>query len=133
MRSTNFCKKVEELLEFLQQFLTVELIRISKLRRKEIPENPGIYAIYAPNGQELIYIGSTNNLKRRIYTNHMKGNKKASTLRRKLFKKFGSEDKVTEFLEQCFVRFLPLDGMSEKMIKIIEHFFIAILEPDMND
>jgi len=135
MRARNgvYQERIEKLSDGLQRFLAIERVKMIELSRKDIPNSPGIYAIYAPNSQKPLYIGSTNNLKRRIYTNHLKGDEKASTLRRKLFKELKDERRVTEFLETCSIRFVSLEDMSEKEIKRIEHFFIAILEPEMND
>ena len=129
----NYQERIEKLSDVLQRFLAIEQVKMVELMRKDIPNTPGIYAIYVPNSQKPLYIGSTNNLRRRIYTNHLKGNREASTLRRKLFKKLKDERSITEFLETCLVRFISLESMSEKEIKAVEHFFIAILEPKMND
>ena len=129
----NYQERIERLSDVLQRFLAIEQVKMVELMRKDIPNTPGIYAIYVPNSQKPLYIGSTNNLRRRIYTNHLKGNREASTLRRKLFKKLKDERSITEFLETCLVRFISLESMSEKEIKAVEHFFIAILEPKMND
>ncbi len=129
----NYQERIERLSDILRRFLEVKQIKMAELSRISIPESPGIYAIYAPSNQKPLYIGTTNNLRRRVYTNHLRGNREASTLRRKLFKKFKDEGKITEFLETCSVRFISLEGISEKEIKAIEHFFIAVLEPEMND
>ncbi len=129
----NYQERIEKLSDVLQRFLAIEQVKMVELRRKDIPDTPGIYAVYAPNSQKPLYIGSTNNLRRRIYTNHLKGNREASTLRRKLFKELKDERSVTEFLETCSIRYISLEGMSEKEIKAVEHFFISILEPEMND
>lgn len=127
----NYQERVEELSGILQRFLATEQVKMVELRRKDIPNTPGIYAIYTPNSQKPLYIGSTNNLRRRIYTNHLKGNREASTLRRKLFKKLKDERSATEFLETCSIRLISFESMSEKEIKAVEHFFIAVLEPRM--
>jgi len=129
----NYQERIKKLSDILQRFLTVKQVKIAELRRRDIPDSPGIYAIYTSNNQKPLYIGSTNNLRRRIYTNHLKGNRQASTLRRKLFKKLGDKRNVTEFIEACLIRFISLEGMNEKEIKAVEHFFIAILEPELND
>lgn len=105
---------------------------LADIRRKEIPEKPGIYAIYSPKSQKLIYVESTRNLRNRIYTNHLKGNARTSTLRRKLIMRLKSEENVSRFLESCSLRFLPLE-INEKELKSIEHFLIAILKPMLND
>ncbi len=126
-------ERVRKMSDILERFLAAKLVRIAELRRRDIPDCPGIYAIYTSNDQKPLYIGSTNNLRRRIYTNHLKGNRSASTLRRKLFKELRDEKSVTEFIEACSIRFISLEGMNEKEIKAVEHFFIAILEPKLND
>ena len=117
----NYQERIEELSHILQRFLAIEQVKMVELRRKAISDSPGIYAVYAPNSQKPLYIGSTNNLKCRIYTNHLKGNREASTLRRKFFKELKDERRVTEFLENCSIRLISLEGMSEKEIKAVEH------------
>jgi len=98
------------------KFLAIKQIKMARLNRKDIPDDPGVYAIYKPNNERPLYIGRTNNLKRRIYGNHLKGNRKVSTLRRKLFKELKDEKRVTEFLETCSIRYIPLESMCEREI-----------------
>ena len=62
----NYQERIKKLSDILQRFLTIEQVKMVELNRKDIPDSPGIYAVYAPNSQKLLYIGSTNNLKRRI-------------------------------------------------------------------
>ncbi len=126
-----FQKRIEKFSEILQKFLSTDIFKVANLRRRDIPEEQGIYAIYSPENK-LVYVGSTSNLRSRIYTNHLKGNARSSTLRRKLVKRLKSEEEVSRFLESCSIRFLAVE-MSERELKSIEHFFIAILNPLLND
>ena len=74
-----FQKRIEKFSEVLQKFLSTDIFKVANLRRRDIPEEQGIYAIYSPE-DKLVYVGSTNNLRSRIYTNHLKGNARSSTL-----------------------------------------------------
>ncbi|MGC8977156.1 MAG: GIY-YIG nuclease family protein, partial [Candidatus Ratteibacteria bacterium] len=51
-----------------------------------LPKNGGVYRIFETNAcwRETIYIGSTNNLRGRIYDNLLRGDAIAHTLRGKL-------------------------------------------------
>ncbi len=127
----SYQKRIEKFSEILKEFISSEMFELATLRRKDIPGKQGIYAIYSPESK-LVYVGSTSNLRSRIYTNHLKGNVRSSTLRRKLIKRLKSEEEVSRFLESCSIRFLAID-VSGRELKSIEHFFIAILNPLLND
>jgi len=107
----------------------LELIDIAKrIETSDIPETGGVYAII--HDGNVIYIGSTNNLKRRILNNHLMGSKDVSVLRKKLLKEFRSEEAITKFLNNCSVAFMPVEG---SIRKVLEYYLIAILKPKYNN
>ena len=125
-------ENIRQYLQYLKKFLVQKLVKVKELRRKSVLAKRGIYGFYDANGT-LLYIGTTDNLKRRIFNNHISGNARASSLRRKLKKTLKEESQITQFLENCYLRFLPLQNVEQRLLKLIEHFFIAILVPTLND
>jgi hypothetical protein len=126
---------VEERITVLQTKLSALLsarsMEIGKLRRGDFPEQAGVYIIYEKADKKPLYIGTTDNLKRRIWNNHLKGNIEASTLRRKLYQNLKSEAEITKFIENCSIKFLTID--TPEILKSLEHFAIAVLNPELND
>ena len=93
-----------------------------------MPDVSGIYAIYE-NG-EIIYIGISSNLRRRLLGDHRSGDRQASSLRRNLaaFYKLDSEEKITEHILNNFkFKYAKVDSP-----KNLEHFVISILMPKLN-
>jgi len=103
------------------------LIILKRFFSADIPDEEGVYAIIH-NG-EVIYIGSSNNLRRRILDNHLRGSRDVSVLRAKLLDKLGSEKAVTEFLSKCEVAFMVTKVIPRKAL---EHYLIAMFEPRYN-
>lgn len=106
----------------------LELIDMAqRVETSDIPETGGVYAII--HDGKVIYIESTNNLKRRILNDHLKGSEDMSVLRRKLLKEFGCEEAITEFLSKCNFAFMPVE---DTIRKALEHYLIAIIKPKYN-
>jgi hypothetical protein len=62
------------------------------------------------------------------------GNRRVSPIKRKLIEsgKFRSEKRVKQYLENdCFVQYLLV--LDKRFRDILEHFIIAILNPEFND
>ena len=103
----------------------LELIDMAqRVETSDIPETGGVYAII--HDDEVIYMGSTNNLKRRILNDHLKGSKDRSVLRKRLLKEFEREEAITEFLNKCNFAFMPVE---DNIRKALEQYLIAIFKP----
>ena len=66
-------KRMREGVHLAEQFREKEKIPFSELKPSLIPELPGVYAIGRCETDEVLYVGRTKNLRRRIYTNHLHG------------------------------------------------------------
>jgi len=119
-------EKILELINYASEFLAL-LEKPQRLTSAKIPNDSGIYAII--HRGDVIYIGSSNNLKRRILDNHLNGSKDVSVLRAKLYNRLRSEYEVTKFLEDCNVVFMTVH---DNLKKALEHYLIALLEPAYN-
>jgi len=122
---------MESRIQFLKGYIKLlESMPLTNFEVKDIPEEPGLYAIYDEN-DVLIYIGQTSNLQRRLLRNHRSGNSRGSAFRRALMKdkEFENEKIMSSYIRNnCTFRYLPL----QKELSAIEHFLIAVLEPKLN-
>ncbi len=117
-----------------------ELLKLPGLRfdaelSKRLPKEPGLYRIYEKGkAGKTIYIGKSKSLHRRIINDHFRGDKIASTLKRKLIKNsgFANEKEVENYLvRKCLVQFILIK--EQALLARIEHFAIAVLSPKWND
>jgi|GEM_PF-656666 len=122
-----FDKLIQKLKQNMNRLLATQEVPLSKASP---PKSPGVYMIFF-NGK-LQYIGSSGNLKERIKTNLLSGNKEAHTLINKLCTlKNWSIDEVRNFLKTAAtIRFI--DTETEDDAKILEDVLVAIYHPFYN-
>jgi excinuclease UvrABC nuclease subunit len=122
-----FDKLIQKLKQNMNRLLAIQEVPLSKASP---PKSPGVYMIYF-NG-ELQYIGSSEDIKRRIKTNLLSGNKESHTLINKLCTlKNWSIDEVRNFLKTAAtIKFI--DTETEDDAKILEHVLVAIHHPYYN-
>jgi excinuclease UvrABC nuclease subunit len=122
-----FDKLIQKLKQNMNRLLATQEVPLSKASP---PKSPGVYMIYF-NG-ELQYIGSSGNLKERIKTNLLSGNKESHTLINKLCTlKNWSIDEVRNFLKTAAtIKFI--DTETEDDAKILEDVLVAIHHPYYN-
>ena len=105
---------------------------IDKLNVLEL-EKPGIYLLY--NNEELIYIGESKNLIRRLFCNHRNGSKRNSTLIRRLLRgnlgmTFFNEEDVKYFIKTLKIKVIIDETLNNKNNrKNIEQKLKKILKP----
>lgn len=83
--------------------------------------------------KEIIYIGRTRNLRRRLLQNHKRGNVEGSQFRKALGINFAlkSEAEITRYiLENCSFQFMAINDFEE--IVRLEHFATAVIGPILN-
>lgn len=56
-----------------ERFLDSKRICFAELKPSDLPENPGVYAIFRKDTGENLYVGRTKNLRQRLYNNHLHG------------------------------------------------------------
>jgi len=124
---------ISRLRENLIPLLRAPLLNIKDLQRKDLPTSPGVYVIYADSADRPLYIGKSDNLARRIWDNHIKGNMEASILRKKIGQKEKTADEnlITNYIvNRCQLRLLTVD---ESILSSLEHFAIGVLQPLLNE
>jgi excinuclease UvrABC nuclease subunit len=122
--------------ESLQELLSSTQLSFDENLAKALPRRGGVYRIFEKSAdwQNSIYAGESDNLKRRIYNNHLMGHRSNSTFRRKLIDsgQCADENAVKEYLKDlCLVQFIVVKDKAERAQ--FEHFMIAILKPKFND
>jgi len=81
----------------------------------------------------IIYAGRTKNLRRRLLSDHKRGNVVGSRFRKALQQNFAlkSENEITKYiLENCSFQFLAIKEFEETVR--LEHFTTAVLAPSLN-
>ena len=98
--------------------------------RNGVPRSSGVYALY--RAKNLLYIGESNNLRRRLFSQHgPKGRNRSSYFRRQLAKKVGIDDerKLSKLIEDE-VQFKFMEVEEDR--KRVECFLIGVLDPELN-
>lgn len=121
--------------ELLRELLGRRPVPFDGNLRNALPTRGGVYRILETGAgwQSSVYVGKSGNLRERTYSNHFMGNRRASTLKRKLILDglYADENAVKEYLkERCSVQFLIVE---EDERAHFEHFAVAILRPRYND
>ena len=107
--------------------------KFSKASSREVPTSPGVYVIYDKKLETIVYIGRTQNLRRRLLGDHKRGNIEGSQFRKALGRNSGlkSENEITNYIsENCNFQFIEVKEF-EDMVRL-EHFATAILAPVLN-
>lgn len=120
----NYVGKVKQLLEGKE-------LSFRNVVSSEVPEAPGVYLILNERNQ-VIYVGRTKNLRRRLPGEHKRGNIKGSQFRRALSLNFGfvNENQISHYVDLCTFKFKVVED-SEDRIRL-EHFAVAVLAPILN-
>ena len=56
----------------------------SSIVPSDLPEKAGVYVIWLKDTKEVLYVGRTRNIRQRLYTNHLMGNKSSARLKKYL-------------------------------------------------
>lgn len=118
----------------LDRLLHSPTYEFSRGDRENVEEAPGLYVIHDKTFRQILYVGESNNLQRRLFSDHRSGNRRGSAFRRALsrWKRLEEESKIKEFIIQncSFQVLLVADKLKRKRL---EHFAIAVLSPVLND
>ena len=127
-------EKIAHYREELGRLLNSPIYEFSRQDRKNVQEVPGVYIIYHKSRGQILYIGESDNLRRRLFSNHRSGNRRGSAFRRALsrWEKLEEERKIRDYIVQiCSFQVLLVSDRLKR--KRFEHFAIAVLSPTLND
>jgi len=118
----------------LSNLLDRPTYEFSRSDRRDIPDVPGVYIIYDKTAKQILYVGESDNVRRRLFGDHRSGNRRGSAFRRALsrWRKMEDEKEIREYIIQnCSFQVLPVPDKLRR--KRFEHFAIAVLSPLLND
>lgn len=86
----------------------------------DLPEKAGVYVIWLKDTEEVLYVGRTRNIRQRLYTNHLMGNKSSARLKNYLVNDTGLPaiieyaDAKQYMKENCFFQFILVEDNNER-------------------
>lgn len=106
-------KALKEGRKIAEQLLKFAPLYFRDLTPSDLPKKmPGVYAIFDEDHHEVLYVGRTKNLRRRLYTNHLHGPKTNARLKKylvedKLQMTIDDLDAAKQYLkDHCYVKYL---------------------------
>ena len=123
-------KRIIHLEGDLKKLVASPRLKLNKNDLAEVPGSWGLYRIFMPRSDRTLYIGKSKNIKRRL-RNDLLTLSGSHTLKNKLKYEWEIKRKdIISYLTQCRVQFIT---GKESSITQLEHFAIAVLEPELND
>lgn len=107
--------------EIYDKVFQSKIYSFSSIVRSELPEEAGGYVIWVKKTEEVLYVGRTRNIKQRLYTNHLMGNKSSARLKKYLVDdnvnhpEIDDYSKAKEYIRQnCNFQFILCDDNNER-------------------
>jgi excinuclease UvrABC nuclease subunit len=115
----------------VKELLNSKSLSFKNVASSEVPDRPGVYAIFDERGR-VIYVGRTRNLRRRLLRDHKRGNVRGSQFRKALMQNYGltDEEQINSYVDQFTFKFKEVDDPEERIR--LEHFATAVLAPKLN-
>ena len=86
----------------------------------DLPEKSGVYVIWLKDTEEVLYVGRTRNIRQRLYTNHLMGNKSSARLKKYLVDDVNLPD-IVEYIDaknymkaNCCFQFILVEDNNER-------------------
>lgn len=86
----------------------------------DLPEKAGVYVIWLKDTEEVLYVGRTRNIRQRLYTNHLMGNKSSARLKKYLVDDVNLPD-IVEYIDaknymkaNCCFQFILVEDNNER-------------------
>lgn len=107
--------------EIYDKVFQSKIYSFSSIVRSELPEEAGVYVIWVKKTEEVLYVGRTRNIKQRLYTNHLMGNKSSARLKKYLVDdnvnhpEIDDYSKAKEYIRQnCNFQFILCEDNNER-------------------
>jgi len=115
----------------VKELLNSKSLSFKNVVSSEVPDRPGVYAIFDERGR-VIYVGRTRNLRRRLLRDHRRGNVRGSQFRKALMQNYGltDEEQINSHVDQFTFKFKEVYDPEERIR--LEHFATAVLAPKLN-
>ncbi len=124
--------RAAELAKWLEGFLSGPSVPCSRLKPSMLPKLGGVYAFETRRGKRsrIVYVGLTGELRRRIYTNHLHGDKHSSQMRTAMVNLGIARDhkRAKQVMRRGYsVRFRVVQGHQQR--QMYEGYATAMMKP----
>ena len=65
-------EKMQEGAKKAEEFLSTQKMDFLDVKPSNLPEKPGVYAVFNRDTGETLYVGRTKNIRQRLYKQHLK-------------------------------------------------------------
>ena len=103
------------------QLINSNVYSFFNIVRSELPEKAGVYIIWIKDTEEVLYVGRTRNIRQRLYTNHLMGNKSSARLKKYLVEDnirhpeiVGYSDAKEYIKENCNFQYILIEDNNER-------------------
>ena len=116
----NMQERMAEGVRIAERFLDSKRILFAELKPSDLPERPGVYAIFRRDTEENLYVGRTKNLRQRLYTNHLHGPITNARLKKYLIEDNGEPevkdlDVAKKYLKDyCYLQFVVEEDIMKR-------------------
>jgi hypothetical protein len=120
-------------LEMLNKLLAKTGYSFDEVSSSDLPRSLGVYVICDKRTKQIIYAGRSKNLRRRLLSDHRRGNIDGSQFRKAYGRSMGTTDEkeISENIQQnCTYGYLQIEKFEDAVR--FEHFITAILGPILN-
>ena len=97
-----------------------EVYAFSSIVPSILPEKAGVYVIWLKDTEEVLYVGRTRNIRQRLYTNHLMGNKSSARLKKYLVDDMNLPE-IVEYIDaknymkaNCCFQFILVEDNNER-------------------
>jgi hypothetical protein len=128
-------RRIFDLTRWLEEVLSRQPVKFDSIAPSTLPSEGGIYFIsdFSQGDEEIVYIGLTGNISKRIYTYQFQGDKRASQIKVALIQHGRARNLplAKDYLKKfCAVRFDVVPDYREREMR--EGFAKAVLKPQFS-
>lgn len=102
------------------KILNSQVYAFSSIVPSDLPEKAGVYLIWLKDTKEVLYVGRTRNIRQRLYTNHLMGNKSSARLKKYLVDDMNLPE-IVEYIDaknymkaNCCFQFILVEDNNER-------------------
>lgn len=118
----NYRVKIEEASRLIEDIISSEKYYFEDLVPSKLEEDLAVvYAIVDKNTLETLYVGRTKKLRRRLYTNHLQGNKSTARLKKYIvedeinYPNINTYDDAKQWIKNnCYFQYINIEDSRER-------------------
>lgn len=118
----NYSVKIEEASKLVEDIISREKYYFKNLIPSKLEEDLAVvYAIVDKNTLETLYVGRTKKLRRRLYTNHLQGNKSTARLKKYIvedeinYPNINTYDDAKQWIKNnCYFQYINIEDSRER-------------------